>query len=217
MVRIRPHESITKPRDAWVTKVLFDPIAVPLSYFFGKLGIHPNVITISSLLVSVLAFFLMVLTNLPNSFFLLYAFLFYLSFLLDCIDGKVARLTGKKSEFGAKLDSKTDNITKILFLVGYAVGPLKEFWYIALLIILLHYFLHYVFLYKFHLGVSSTDFYDTSKGRFLGFFSVFEEEIFMLLLAPLTLREMGIIVFWILSIALFTVQQLLLMKGETAK
>lgn len=210
-------EAITKPRDAWVTKLLFDPVAVPLSYVLGKLGVHPNAITISSLLVAVFAFILMVFLDLPNIFFLLFALLFYLSFLLDCIDGKVARLTGKKSEFGAKLDSKTDNITKVLFLIGYVFGPLKEIWYIALLIVLVHYFLHYLFLYRFRLGVSSLDFYDTSKGRFLGFFSVFEEEIFMLLLAPITLTEMGIVVVWIVSLVLFNVQQLILLKGETEK
>lgn len=210
-------EVITKPRDAWVTKVLFDSLAVPLSYFLGKLGVHPNAITISSLLVAVLAFALMAFFDLPNIFFLLFALLFYLSFLLDCIDGKVARLTGKKSEFGAKLDSKTDNITKILFLVGYVIGPLKEIWLIAFLIVLVHYILHYLFLYRFRLGISSSDFYDTSKGRFLGFFSVFEEEIFMLLLAPITLIEMGIVIVWIVSLVLFTIQQLILLKGETEK
>lgn len=210
-------EAITKPRDAWVTKLLFDPVAVPLSYVLGKLGVHPNAITISSLLVAVFAFILMIFLDLPNIFFLLFAILFYLSFLLDCIDGKVARLTGKKSEFGAKLDSKTDNITKVLFLIGYVFGPLKEIWYIALLIVLVHYFLHYLFLYRFRLGVSSSDFYDTSKGSFLGFFSVFEEEIFMLLLAPITLTEMGIVVVWIVSLVLFNVQQLILLKGETEK
>ncbi|MFJ6571090.1 CDP-alcohol phosphatidyltransferase family protein [Streptomyces sp. NPDC091292] len=98
-----------KKRDAWWTVLLVDPVATPLVRVTAKwTRITPNQITWAALLLGLVSagFFAMG----DWRWLIVGAVLYHVSFILDCMDGKVARLTGRGSVFGAWLDYIFDRI-----------------------------------------------------------------------------------------------------------
>ncbi|MDX2565459.1 CDP-alcohol phosphatidyltransferase family protein [Streptomyces sp. TX20-6-3] len=98
-----------KSRDSWWTVFLVDPIATPLTRWAAKwTRVTPNQVTWGALFLGVIA---AACFSRQNWEWLAIGALFYhLSFILDCIDGKLARLTGKTSEIGGWLDYIFDRI-----------------------------------------------------------------------------------------------------------
>lgn len=109
-----------REQNALTTVTLVDPIAIPLSSFLARIGVSPNTITLASGLTSILIAILFAdggrITLAAGGA------VFYLSFLFDCIDGKVARRTNTTSEFGAKFDLYLDYVRKPLILPGLLYG-----------------------------------------------------------------------------------------------
>lgn len=92
-----------KPIDAWWCVLFTDPLTLrPTLFLANHTSIKPNHITVSSILLNI--FSAICFFQGTNLFLILGATLFELSFLLDTIDGKLARLTNSESEFGKKLD-----------------------------------------------------------------------------------------------------------------
>jgi CDP-diacylglycerol--glycerol-3-phosphate 3-phosphatidyltransferase len=89
-------------------------ILSPITNFFIKLRITPNVLTVSSLPLSIVAcyFFSQGHRWLGGIFLLLIG-------LFDTIDGEVARKSGKMSKYGAFLDSVTDRIAEFFIFLGF--------------------------------------------------------------------------------------------------
>ena len=94
----------------WLDYHVVRPLCYYLSVFFAKLGVHPNTVTILSMIVGAAScvFFasgcfyyegtMGLIMNLIAIAMLMVAD------LLDCTDGQLARLTGKKSRLGRILD-----------------------------------------------------------------------------------------------------------------
>ncbi len=106
-------EQTYKPRDSWWTVWLVDPLASRLVRFTAnRTAITPNQLTLAALVLGLLAagcFFL------ADWYWLLTgAVLFHLSFVLDCMDGKIARLKGNGSVFGSWLDYVFDRIRVLI-------------------------------------------------------------------------------------------------------
>ncbi len=87
--------------------------------FFKWLPLHPNDITLLSVLLAALGAWFIFPQNLPGSFplILLGPFLFLLSFLVDGLDGAVARAKNLVSPFGAYLDGVCDRIVEFFALL----------------------------------------------------------------------------------------------------
>jgi phosphatidylglycerophosphate synthase len=105
-----------KKRDYFFTVVFVDPIALPMARGLARMGTSPDAISWLSLLVAIpigLAFG----TGERWGLFL-GAALWYLSFLLDCVDGKVARLTERTSERGRLLDTFGDGARRASSVLG---------------------------------------------------------------------------------------------------
>ncbi|MFH1125974.1 MAG: CDP-alcohol phosphatidyltransferase family protein [Candidatus Altiarchaeota archaeon] len=81
--------------------------------FFAKFGLHPNVWTLLTLVFAVPGFFALYARELAFGLFF-----FFLSGLIDMIDGAVARATKKASSFGAFLDGVIDRYVEFLLYVG---------------------------------------------------------------------------------------------------
>ncbi|WP_309030389.1 CDP-alcohol phosphatidyltransferase family protein [Streptomyces alfalfae] len=123
-----------KKRDAWWTVLLVDPVATPLVRFTAmRTNITPNQITWGA--------FLMGLGSAACFAFgdwqwlVLGAVIYHVSFVLDCMDGKVARLTGQGSVFGAWLDFVFDRIRVMVCgvaLMGGQYGRTGDTFYIWL-------------------------------------------------------------------------------------
>lgn len=124
-----------KPVDAWWVKFFADPVAIVLTAGLLRVvpGIHPNVITLGSLFLGLAAAGLF-----SAGEFLFAAILYQASFVLDCVDGKVARLQGTASDFGAFLDGLVNHLVYLGCVIGlgYGVGSASAIaWVVALLAI----------------------------------------------------------------------------------
>jgi CDP-diacylglycerol--glycerol-3-phosphate 3-phosphatidyltransferase len=77
------------------------------------LGIHPNVLTLIGVLVNVAAGWALALDR-----FILAGVIMIVANIFDFIDGKVAHITGKQSQFGAFWDSTLDRFSDLALFTG---------------------------------------------------------------------------------------------------
>ena len=109
-----------KARDYWWTVLFVDPIALPLAAFLGrKRWVTPNQVTW-------LSFFIGVPMGLAYATgerwgLVLGGVLWYLAFLTDCIDGKLARAMQVSSPKGKVLDEIADGGRRLSGALGLAV------------------------------------------------------------------------------------------------
>lgn len=110
-----------KKRDAWWTVLLVDPVATPLVRLTAmRTRITPNQITWGAFLLGLASSTFFVLGD--WQWLIAGAVVYHLSFILDCMDGKVARLTGTGSVFGAWLDFVFDRIRVMVCAVALMAG-----------------------------------------------------------------------------------------------
>jgi phosphatidylglycerophosphate synthase len=108
-----------KKRDYWWTVLAVDPVAVPLvRYLAAKRVLTPDAVTWLALLV---ALPIGVAYSLGRQGLVAGAILFYVAFLLDCIDGKLARAIAVSSPKGKLLDDLADGARRASGSVGLAV------------------------------------------------------------------------------------------------
>ena len=77
------------------------------------LGIHPNTLTLIGVLVNVVAAW-----ALARDYFMLAGVIMIVANIFDFIDGKVAHITGKRSDFGAFWDSTLDRFSDLALFTG---------------------------------------------------------------------------------------------------
>ncbi|QSB14261.1 CDP-alcohol phosphatidyltransferase family protein [Natronosporangium hydrolyticum] len=114
-----------KVRDSWWTVLLVDPVAGRLvRVAAGRAWITPNRLTITAFLLgmgSAAAF----LTGQPG-WLIVGALLYHVGFTIDCIDGKLARLTGSGSVFGGWLDFFLDRIRVMICVIALFAGQFLQ-------------------------------------------------------------------------------------------
>ncbi|NUR74125.1 MAG: CDP-alcohol phosphatidyltransferase family protein [Hamadaea sp.] len=102
-------ERTYKDRDSWWTVLLVDPIAARITRRVATVrALTPNRITLIAFAIGLAA--AACFATADPLWLVLGAFFYHLSFTFDCVDGKVARLTGTGSIFGAWLDYILDRI-----------------------------------------------------------------------------------------------------------
>jgi phosphatidylglycerophosphate synthase len=110
-----------KKRDAWWTVFLVDPLATRLLLVLARFRfVTPNGVTWAALvlgLVSAGFFFVGDTVSL-----IIGALLYHFSFVLDCVDGKLARLKNNGSLFGGWLDYVFDRVRVLCCAVGLMGG-----------------------------------------------------------------------------------------------
>lgn len=102
-----------KERDSWWTVLLVDPVAGRLTRrVAAHRSITPNLITVAAFLVGLAAAACFAIGGFQENRWWLVggALAYHLSFTLDCVDGKVARLNGTGTFFGAWLDYIFDRL-----------------------------------------------------------------------------------------------------------
>lgn len=110
-----------KKRDAWWTVLLVDPVATPLVRWTSMwTRITPNQITWCALLLGLGAAGCFAVGS--WGWLLVGAALYHVSFILDCMDGKLARLTGTGSVFGSWLDYVFDRVRVLACAVALMGG-----------------------------------------------------------------------------------------------
>jgi CDP-diacylglycerol--glycerol-3-phosphate 3-phosphatidyltransferase len=96
-------------------------ITTPLVPFLNKLGLTPDIVTWTGLVITVAAATVVAMGHLiAGGILLLVAGLF------DILDGALARFAGKTTTFGAILDSTFDRLSESLMLFGLAVFSVRQ-------------------------------------------------------------------------------------------
>ncbi|MDQ3953435.1 MAG: CDP-alcohol phosphatidyltransferase family protein, partial [Actinomycetota bacterium] len=109
-----------KPRDYWWTVLATDPVAVPLAGFLARRRwLTPDQVTAIAL-VSGLAVGAAFATGTRGGL-IAGGILFYVAFLFDCVDGKLARALGVTSAKGEALDHLADGGRRASASLGLAL------------------------------------------------------------------------------------------------
>ncbi|MGD9030326.1 MAG: CDP-alcohol phosphatidyltransferase family protein [Anaerolineae bacterium] len=97
--------------------VVLDPVA----HLLGRLGVHPNALTILGFLLQTIvgALFALGRTRWGGALLLVIA-------PVDALDGAVARAVGKESAFGAFFDSTMDRLSDAVLILGLAWHLLRR-------------------------------------------------------------------------------------------
>lgn len=100
--------------DPWWTEIVIKPIVYRLTLIFANYtNLTPNYITILSFILGILSAYYFLQGDFK--YLVIGAILFESSYIVDCTDGRVARLKGLQSRFGGYLDIITD-ITKYFLI-----------------------------------------------------------------------------------------------------
>jgi len=193
-----------KKERRFLTSVFFQDIfAIPLARILIKNKIHPNIVTLFSLLFAVVSGFLYL-----EQIYWLGGLSFIIALILDSTDGRVARGTNTYSDFGAKLDAWSDKIRSIfvalMLLISLNIG-------IPSTLLLYAYYLFLPFLRpivknKLNLKQDPTvTFWDATifsswlkKRNLVGFYNGWERAIVVIIIAPLTPFPISVFVFAVL-------------------
>jgi phosphatidylglycerophosphate synthase len=123
-----------KDRDAWWTVFLVDPLAVRLVRLVAPYRwITPNRLTTAAFVLGLGA--AACFWEQSRLWLIAGALLFHASFVLDCMDGKVARLNGTGSVFGAWMDYVFDRFRVVTCTVGLMGGQFMRTGRIAYLLV----------------------------------------------------------------------------------
>lgn len=192
-----PRPVYEKAYEPWSTIFVTDPLAIPLTPLLAKMRVHPNLITLVSLV-----------TGVANGWFFARGHwvwgvaLFEFSHFLDCLDGKVARLRGLTSEFGMKLDLLADWTRKPSAFLGVGVYfYLQGQWLLVVLTgasLVVHAAFHYIY---DAVGISNYDleFPAFTRGvlrryvpRLLNLYNWFDEQFVEFVVFPLLAVAAGL-------------------------
>lgn len=106
-------EQMVKPLDAWWTVLFVDPVATRIVPPLSRVSwVTPTAITLLAHLLGVVSALLFASDRIVVA-----AAVYEVRFVLDCVDGKLARVTGRSSLFGQLLDTWGD---RVLFLANAA-------------------------------------------------------------------------------------------------
>lgn len=93
----------------------------------ARIGLTPNQLTLLSLIPAVIsAYFFSCRRELVGGLFLVIALAF------DVLDGSVARVQNRKTDFGFVLDATIDRYCEVIVLFGILVGGFAEGWVVLL-------------------------------------------------------------------------------------
>ena len=192
-----PRPAYKKAYEPWSTIFITDPLAIPLTPLMARWKIHPNLIT-----------FLSLVAGLANGRFFAEGMwvwgviLFELSHLMDCLDGKVARLRGMSSDFGMKLDLLADWMRKPSAFLGIAIyfqsRGQELFVVLTAVSLVIHVAFHYIY---DGLGISNYDleFPHLTRSvlrryvpRLLNLYNWFDEQFFEFVAFPLIAAAVGL-------------------------
>ncbi len=110
-----------KPTLTDVLRVRSKGVIDPVAAFINRLGITPNMLTLTGLLGNIVA-----AVFLSQGSFLVGGLIVLLVGPLDALDGALARLRGEPSRFGAFVDSVTDRYSELFIFGGLMLHYLQH-------------------------------------------------------------------------------------------
>ncbi|MFJ9241655.1 DUF5941 domain-containing protein [Streptomyces sp. NPDC101776] len=131
-VRLR---SAVKSRDGFFTTHFISPYSRYIARWCARRGLTPNQVTTASLLTALIAAGSAATGT--RGGYVVAGVLLLLSFVLDCVDGQIARYALKYSTLGAWLDATFDRAKEYAYYAGLALGAARggggdDVWALAL-------------------------------------------------------------------------------------
>jgi hypothetical protein len=117
--------------EPWADNNIFFPIANKLVTPFHDLGLTPNMVTYLGTFCTLLAIYYISINEIHFA-----TLSYFIGYLLDCVDGKLARKYNMTSKEGMVLDLVSDNISNLLLMIFivYKFGYFN--WYAPLIMIM---------------------------------------------------------------------------------
>lgn len=109
-----------KERDDFFTTYFVSPYSMYLARWAARRGLSPATVTAASVVLAALAAGAFAVASRPAM--VAGALLLYAGFVLDCVDGQLARYTRRFSAFGAWLDTMADRAKEYAVYAGLAAG-----------------------------------------------------------------------------------------------
>jgi phosphatidylglycerophosphate synthase len=116
-------KKMRRASDSFLTSIFARSISVLITPLVAKTPITPMQVTLFGLFIGLMAAWQASKAGWPNH--LTAALLLELSHVLDCIDGELARLTGRGNPFAAALDPITDRIKDIFIIYAAFVQSMN--------------------------------------------------------------------------------------------
>ncbi len=133
--------SAVKSEDGFFTTFFVSPYSRHLARLAAHIGFSPNQVTVISLVVGLLA--ALAFWGGSRPWLVIGAILLLASFVLDCVDGQLARYTLQFSARGAWLDAVFDRTKEVAAFAGLAAGG-SSLWTLATIALGLQVFRHMV-------------------------------------------------------------------------
>jgi archaetidylinositol phosphate synthase len=99
----------------FISNYFYQQIAFLITSFLVKTKITPNLVTIISLLLGIISAIFVY-----YQYFILGVFFLNFSFILDCVDGQLARAKKLESDFGTWLDNISDRVVENVIILSLA-------------------------------------------------------------------------------------------------
>jgi hypothetical protein len=123
-------KSAVKGADGFFTTFFVSTWSRYVARWAARVGLSPNQVTVLALCVGLAA--AACFATGERAGYIAGAVLVYLSFVLDCVDGQLARYTRRFSKFGAYIDSIFDRSKEYAAFAGLAIGASSsEVWVLA--------------------------------------------------------------------------------------
>ncbi|WP_416959661.1 DUF5941 domain-containing protein [Streptomyces sp. Agncl-13] len=126
-------KSAVKSRDGFFTTHFISPYSRYIARWCARRGLTPNQVTTASLLTALIAAGSAATGT--RGGYVVAGVLLLLSFVLDCVDGQIARYALKYSTLGAWLDATFDRAKEYAYYAGLALGAARggdDVWALAL-------------------------------------------------------------------------------------
>jgi phosphatidylglycerophosphate synthase len=111
-----------------LTRYVYRPVSVPIAGLLARTPVGPTEVSIGSALLCLAG-----AVAFARSAYVLGVILTFAGSITDCVDGDLARLTGRTSPRGALLDSVLDRWTDAALIIGLALSDLDRYGAAALL------------------------------------------------------------------------------------
>lgn len=110
-------------KDLLVVRYFYRPLSFPLTVPFIQLRISANQVTLINFIILVVSS-LMIATG-KHTLIIIGAIIYFFIFVMDCIDGNIARYTRRKTYLGKLTDGFVDALVYLIF-VFVAIGNIRS-------------------------------------------------------------------------------------------
>ncbi len=106
-----------------ITNLVYRKFSRPIARFLMRFNVSPNAITYLSFFIGILSAFLIATGRIYEGIVLL-----FISQIFDCVDGDLARMSGKVTRYGAFIDRVFDRFVDAALITGIVALNPEKLW-----------------------------------------------------------------------------------------